>query len=338
MPQVSVLMPCYNAAATLPEALDSLARQTLTDYELVAVEDGSRDSTHTILQEYANHDQRLRIFSIPHGGIVAALNYGLAACRAPLVARMDADDRCHPERLAAQRAFLEQNTEIDVVGCLVSAFPKSQVRAGFRVYLAWLNRLLEDADIRREIFIESPLPHPSVMFRAAVVRAAGGYQDHGWAEDYDLWLRLYLRGSRFAKVAQELLEWREHPERLTRSDGRYALENFIRAKAYYLSQGPLHGCDRLIIWGAGMHGRRISKYLLRHGAPLQAFVDIDPRKIGRTRRGAPIVAPEELPELWSGADRPVLLAAVGARGARRLIRARLEQQGFVEGQDWWSVA
>jgi glycosyltransferase involved in cell wall biosynthesis len=331
-------MPCYNAAATLPEALASLAQQTLPDYELVAVDDGSQDETRAVLAAHARQDTRLKLISIPHGGIVQALNHGLAACQAPLVARMDADDRAHPHRLALQRAYLHENPRIDVAGCLVSAFPEHQVRGGFRVYLDWLNRLVENADIRREIFIESPLPHPSVMFRAAAVRAAGGYQDHGWAEDYDLWLRLYLRGGCFGKVPRQLLAWREHPRRLTRIDGRYSLENFIRAKAHYLLPGPLQGRNTLIIWGAGMVGRRLSKYLLRQGAPLSAFVDIDPQKIGRTRRGAPIVAPEDLPDLWQAADRPVLLAAVGARGARQLIRARLNDLGLVEAEDWWSVA
>lgn len=338
MPQVSVLMPCYNAAGTLAEALDSLAQQTLADYELVAVDDGSEDGTGALLQDRARRDSRLRVLTIPHGGIVTALDHGLAACRAPLVARMDADDRAHPQRLALQRAYLRERPEVDVVGCLVTAFPAGQVRGGFRAYLAWLNRLVENADIRREIFVESPLPHPSVMFRAAPIRAAGGYQERGWAEDYDLWLRLYLRGSHFAKVPQPLLDWREHPERLTRLDGRYSLENFIRAKAFYLLQGPLHGRETLFIWGAGMHGRRLSKHLLRQGAPLEAFVDIDPRKIGRTRRGKPVVAPEALPGLWRQAKRPVLLAAVGARGARELIRGRLNALGLVEAEDWWSVA
>lgn len=87
-----------------------------------------------------------------------------------------------------------------------------------------------------------------------------------------------------------------------------------------------------------MHGRRISKYLLRDGVPLAAFVDIDPKKIGRTRRGKPIIAPEELMDWWGKFEHPVILAAVGARGAREIIRQRLTELGLVEGRDWWSVA
>ena len=339
MPAVSVLLPCYNAAETLPEALESLARQTLADFEIVAVDDGSSDETPAILDAWAARDGRLRRLTIEHGGIIAALNAGLSACRAPCVARMDADDRCHSERLERQAAFLAPHQDIGLVSCRVAGVRAGQVRQGFRVYLDWLNDLLSDDQIRSEIFVESPLPHPSVMFRREIVLALGGYQDHGWAEDYDLWLRLYLAGVRFAKLPEVLLEWREHPARLTRTDGRYSLENFLRAKAYYLALGPLNGRDALLVWGAGMVGRRLGRQLLRQGLPLVAFIDIDSAKIGNTRHARPIISAGELPAWWGRFANPVVLAAVGARGARLIIRRRLNNEfGLIEGRDWWSVA
>jgi glycosyltransferase involved in cell wall biosynthesis len=337
-PKVSVLMPCYNAAKTLDEALDSLVGQTLHDYELVAVDDGSSDATLAILQQRARTDARIRVLTQPHQGIIAALNTGLKACRADLIARMDADDRAHPQRLEMQLAFLQAHPEVALVGCRVAGFPPEQVRQGFRVYLEWQNALLSDEDVRREMFVESPLAHPSVLFRREWVARVGGYQDNGWAEDYDMWLRLYLAGARFAKLPEVLLEWRESPDRLTRLDGRYSVENFLRLKAYYLELGPLTGRDAVIVWGAGMLGRRLSKHLLRQGVPLVAFIDIDPRKIGRLRRGLPILPPDELPACWQRYRNPALLAAVGARGARALIRARLEAYNLCEGRDWWGVA
>jgi glycosyltransferase involved in cell wall biosynthesis len=337
-PAVSVLMPCYNTVETLPEALESLAGQTLADFETVVVDDGSMDETPEILRSWAAHDPRLRLICRPHQGIVAALQAGLAECRAGLVARMDADDRSHPERLERQLAFMLDNPQVAVAGCLVRAIPPEGVRQGLAVYLEWQNSLLNDEQIRREMFVESPLAHPSVMFRRQAVEQAGGYQDHGWAEDYDLWLRLYLGGARFAKVPQVLLDWRERPDRLTRADDRYSLENFLRAKAHYLARGPLAGRDAVIIWGAGMMGRRLSKHLARQGLPLAAFVDVDPAKIGRTRRGLPVLPPQSLLDCWHEHTRPALLAAVGARGARSLIRDQLQRFGLHEGRDWWSAA
>jgi len=139
-------------------------------------------------------------------------------------------------------------------------------------------------------------------------------------------------------LERRLLRWREHPDRLTKTDSRYSVENFLRAKAHYLQRGPLRERDGVILWGAGQVGRRLSKHLLREGAQLAAFVDIDPRKIGRTLRERPVIPPGELPSTWKRFQRPALLVAVATRGARGLIRERLEQLGMLEGQDWWAVA
>ncbi len=331
-------MPVYNAAGTIEETLSSLYAQTLQDYQLVVVDDGSTDDTVRILRQHAGVDPRIRLIQQPHKGIIEALNRGIQACEAPYIARMDADDRCHPRRLERQLALFESDPAMDVVSCQVRGFPAGQVRQGFRIYMEWLNGLVTDAAIRRQMFIESPLPHPSVMMRAERLRALGGYQEHGWPEDYDLWLRFYAAGARFAKVPEVLLDWREHPNRLTRVDPRYSVENFLRAKAHYMAQTILKDRDAVIIWGAGMMGRRLAKQLERVDAPIIAFIDIDPKKIGRTRRGRPIIAPEELPAWWGRYQNPIVLSAVAARGARPLIEERLVEFGFEEGQNWWFAA
>ena len=165
MPAVSVLMPCYNAAATLSEALDSLASQTLGDFEVVAVDDGSTDATGEILSAWAAQDSRVRVLSQTHQGIITALNAGLRLCHAPYIARMDADDRAFPERLERQAAYLDAHPEIAVISSLVKAFPDKVVRQGYRIYIQWLNSLVTDEDIRREMFVESPLANPSIMMR-----------------------------------------------------------------------------------------------------------------------------------------------------------------------------
>src|SRR3990172_5858266 len=337
-PAISVLMPCYNAASTMDEAVESILDQTFTDLELIAVDDGSTDDTRRHLQSWAQQDRRVVVLPRSHGGLVDALQAGLSACRAPLVARMDADDRSSPDRLGRQFAALEAHPEVAGVGCLVEGVPSQDVRPGSQMYIEWLNGLVPREAIAREIFVESPLAHPSVVMQRSWLERVGGYQDRGWPEDYDLWLRLHLAGARFAKVPEVLVGWREHPVRATRTDRRYSVENFLRAKAHYLTLGPLVGRESLLIWGAGQMGRRLSKHLLRGGAPLRAFIDIDPAKIGRMRRGVPIVGVEELPSLWSSLARPVLLAAVGSRGARGLIRTQLAGMGLVETQDWWAVA
>jgi glycosyltransferase involved in cell wall biosynthesis len=338
MPKVSVLMPCFNVAETLNETLESIQAQKYRDFEVVAVDDGSEDNTPEILAQWAQKDDRFKPLYVEHGGIIPALNAGLEACRGEYVARMDADDLMHSQRLGNQATCLDDRPEVTLVSSLVEGFPKRQLREGFRIYIEWLNKLISHEDICREIFVESPICHPTVMVRKEALVDLGGYEERGWPEDYDLWLRMYLAGHQFAKLPEVLVSWREHPQRLTRTDSRYSVENFIRAKTHYLPQGPLKGRDAVIIWGAGMMGRRTSKHLLREGVSLVAFVDIDLKKIGRTLRGLPIISAEALMDWWERYERPALLAAVGARGARGLIRERLGGFGLVEGKDWWGVA
>jgi glycosyltransferase involved in cell wall biosynthesis len=331
-------MPIYNAGNTLAQALQSLLRQRFEAFELIAVDDGSEDNTAALLKQAARSDARIRPLFPGRQGLIPALNTGLAQARGAFIARMDADDIAHPDRLGLQYDFLQTHPDIALVGSLIRCFPRSDVGEGFRVYEAWLNSLLTPREIAREIYIESPLTHPSVTIRREDLEAAGGYKDFGWAEDYDLWLRLHLAGRRFAKIPRVLLSWRESPNRLTRRDGRYSVENFLRAKAHYLRLGPLADDPRVIIWGAGQIGRRLSKHLQREGIDLTAFVDIDPKKIGNTRRGAPIISPGDLSGTWKSAEKPLILAAVPSRGARGLIRDHLNNMGLSEGTNYLCVA
>jgi len=331
-------MPVYNAVSTLPAALESLQTQTLEDFEIAAVDDGSDDGSAEVLAQWQQREPRLRPVFAAHQGLIPALNRGLALSQGRFVARMDADDLAHPQRLEKQVALLEQHPNVSVVGSLVETFPREQVGEGFRLYEEWLNQLVTHEEICREIFIESPIVHPSATVRREEMMELGGYQERGWPEDYDLWLRYFVAGRRFAKVPQVLLYWREHPARATHTDSRYSVENFLRAKAWYLIRGPLQGRDALIVWGAGKTGRRLSKHLIRGGCTPVAFIDIDTRKIGKTLRRVPVVDPAELPGLWRQRERPLLLAAVASRGARGLIRRELARLGLIEGRDFLCVA
>jgi NADH/NAD ratio-sensing transcriptional regulator Rex len=149
---------------------------------------------------------------------------------------------------------------------------------------------------------------------------------------------LAAAGKTFGKVPQVLHLWRHHENRLTTNDLRYSVERFLACKAHYLARGPLRGISQVVVWGAGQTGRRFSKHLLRSGVRLTAFIDIDTKKVGRTLRDLPIHTPNRLPGLLTNAVDTVILAAVSARGARALIRERLQRPHLVEGRNFWCVA
>jgi GT2 family glycosyltransferase len=327
-------MPARDARATVRAAARSILRQTERDLALVAVDDGSTDGTADALAELAERDRRVVLVRGPGEGIARALQRGLARCDAEIVARMDADDLAHPRRLALQREALEADPGLGAVGAQVRAFPRRAVRDGMRRYVGWLNGLVTPALVARDLLVEAPLVHPATALRRATLEALGGWREGPFPEDYDLWLRLAAGGGRMTNLPAPLLLWRERPERATRVDGRYARERHVALKCRHLAAALLPGRREVALWGAGDTGKAFADALAGVGVRVALFLEVDPRKVGRTVRGAPVLGYAE-----AGRARGLpLLVAVGASGARPLIRAELEKQGFEELRDFWCVS
>ncbi len=334
MPRVSVLMPVRDAARTVRSAARSILWQTVRDLELVAVDDGSSDDSADVLQRLAERDARLVVVRGQGEGIASALNRGLARCDAAVVARMDADDLAHPRRLERQLAALEALPRLWAVGSQVRAFPRADVRDGMRRYVQWLNGLTTPELVARDLLVEAPLVHPAVAIRREALERLRGWRQGPFPEDYDLWLRASEAGAALSNVAEPLLLWREGPGRATRQDPRYAFTRFVALKCTHLRRTLLAGRDEVALWGAGETGKAFSDALFREGVRVAFFLEVDARKVGRTVRGTHVLAYGEAPRVRG----LPLLVAVGAPGARPLIRAELAKQGFAELRDFWCVS
>jgi cellulose synthase/poly-beta-1,6-N-acetylglucosamine synthase-like glycosyltransferase len=333
-PRVSVLLPVRNGEAHLDEAIGSLAAQTLEDFEVIAIDDGSTDATPEVLGRWAARDARVRIYRQGARGIVAALERARTEARAPYLARMDADDVCEPERLSAQLALMESDATLAACGCGVRYFPRAFVRDGARRYELWLNAAITPDQIARELFVECPLAHPTFFLRARALAEIGGYRGVPWPEDYDVLLRLWAAGWRLAKVPEPHLRWREGPARLSRTDPRYSPAAFLACKVHHLRRTLLVGRAGAVVWGAGPVGKAAARALAAAGVRLFAFVEVDPRKLGKEIHGVPVVGPEE-----GAKTRGALhLAAVGQPGARQRIRETFAKAGFEELRDCVAIA
>lgn len=153
-PAVSVLLPYRNALATLDACLNSVRSQSLTSFEVIAVDDHSSDGSHQRLAEVACQDQRFRLFRTNRPGLVSALNHGLSQASAGLIARMDADDLMHPRRLELQRRYMDRYPEIVVLGSRVRAFAEEELSEGFRAYIRWINGCVSPEAIAGDIYLE----------------------------------------------------------------------------------------------------------------------------------------------------------------------------------------
>ncbi|GAB6060556.1 glycosyltransferase family 2 protein [Desulfonatronum parangueonense] len=340
---ISVILPIHNAAKTLPAALDSLLAQTWMDFEILAVDDGSDDDhgavpgTRAILSEYAAMDSRILPLFMEHEGIVQALNHGLAFAGGEYIARMDADDVCHPDRLRIQADFLRLHPEVGLVACTADFGGSPAHAGGYKRHLDWTNTLLSHDQISLGRFRESPLVHPTVMFRRRLVEQFGGYRDGLFPEDYELWLRWLECGVRMEKTPEKLYVWNDPPGRLSRTHPRYDVTEFYKTKARYLAQwltahNPGH--PEIMVMGAGRITRRRAEMLLPHGVRISAWVDIDPRKVNRRVADRPVIHRNDIPP----PGECFIVSYVAGHGAAEDITAFLTSRGYSQGRHFLLAA
>ncbi len=229
---VSVVMAVHNGERFLAEAVESVLNQTMPELELIAVDDGSTDTTPRILESYAARDSRVQVLRLSHGGVPRAVNAGIGAARYGLIARTDADDRMLPQRLERQLAFLAERPELSVA-CSYSYFISA---AGKRIGSSARPVELERGkrELRPSLFVE--LTQSTVIMRKAAFFGVGGYrEDLAYAEDRDLWGRFATDGHAIGCQPEFLVEFRQHGGSMTMRDAavqhetcRYIDFNIVR--------------------------------------------------------------------------------------------------------------
>jgi len=232
MSDISIALPVYNAHRTLAATLDSLVAQTLQGFQVVVLDDCSSDDSLDIARRYEDRLNLKLIRAEKNLGISGARNRLLAEIDTPFIAILDHDDLCHPERLARQRAFLEQHPEIDIVGSAVAYFSEpSDLPHGKRV----LRHPAGDAAIKTQLLHTTSMVHPSAMARRSFFADCGGYQaEFSPAEDYALWCRAALLGKRFANLEEPLLYYRLHPSQTSQVQGQRMVQKDIEIKRFYV--------------------------------------------------------------------------------------------------------
>lgn len=330
-PRVSVVMPVHNAEATLAEAVESLLAQSMREFELHLILNGCTDNSTGLAERFAAEDTRVRVSELMGPPDVGrAANMGLAATTTRCVARMDADDVAHPDRLERQYRLLSEDPSLDVAGGRVRLIEAQG--EGMRRYVDWVNGLATPEDVVRERFIECPAVQPALMFRREAIGKVGGYREVTWAEDHDLFLRMLEEGMRFGKVDEVVLDWRDGTARLTRTHPAYAEEQVWRMKAHFLARLPAVCTRGVAICGAGPIGKRLSKLLGEAEVRVHGFFEVNPRRIGQEIQGIPVAGPDEFGIRWREA---ILLGAVGVEGGRERVRALARAAGYREGEDFW---
>ncbi len=330
-PLITVLMPVHALTSYTVAAVQSVLAQSHHNIELLIV--GKEDVNSLVSQLPA--DKRIRGITRESHGVIGASNTGLKHSRGEYIARMDSDDICHADRLRIQLDVAQSRKDMTLIGARVDIFTDHGILGdGNRRYQQWLNSLITAEAIRESCLIELPLPNPSLFAHRDYWMQMGGYREMGWPEDYDLILRTWLAGIPMVKPEATLLQWREHPQRLTRTDKRYSREAFTKAKAWALTQPEtklgLNAGRSVWICGTGRNARYWHDALIANGASVSGFVELDNAKIKTRKRHLPVITYSDLEQHCGGA---LIVTAVSNPDARNALRAWFVERKCRIGED-----
>lgn len=329
-PAISVLLPFYQAANTLEVAIQSMQQQTFTDWELLLLNNNADDQSRAIAHRYQQLDGRIHVHYVQEQGIAYALNKGLLLAKAPLIARMDADDVALPGRLQQQFDYLKEHPQVGVVACCCTFVDTGGNASGYQNFVAWQNSLLSPRQHWLNRFVESPVAHPSVMYRKELVQQWGGYSTAALPEDYELWLRWMSKGVHFAKLPEKLVQWQDHPGRLSRTHPNYSDAAFLDVKLAYLAQWVqqtgITAERKIIICGASPSIRKKAVLLEEKGLCIWGYTDVKVRSLGGSR----FIPLNRLSE----DSRYYFINLISKRGVGQQVRQLLVGLGFTEEQDF----
>lgn len=318
--KISVLIPFRNADHVLKRAVDSVLTQDIS-FELILVENQNQRS-NLAKKLAANHPQ-IKLVHEPQIGIVHALNSGLKHCSGEYIARMDADDEMLPGRLRKQSEFLDANPHSMLVSGMVVYRCEGITAGGYSIYVDQINSIHSSEDIRKYQFIESPVAHPSVMFRKAAIDRDPLYREGDFPEDYELWLHwLEQYPDGFAKIPDAVLIWHDSEQRLSRTHVAYREDAFMHTRLEYLVRylNKHHSHKAILIAGVGKKAKKKIRIMQAAGLTIHAITDLRQRKLDNL----PFIAWDNLPE--PGAF--FLVSLVSNRGSWREIEAHLRKRNY----------
>jgi len=328
-PEISVILPFYNAHKTLKRALRSLAGQTFPYFECLMVDNGSTDSSVAIANEFVTSDDRFKLLHEQERGVVPAFLKGIEYARGKFIARMDADDVSMPERFDLQNRFLQKHPQIDLIAGKVILKSDINNFNTFSRYVEWSNAVLSENDINLKQFVELPVINPTLMWRREINDKYELYRVGPFPEDYEMVLRWLSKGVRMAKIDANVLYWYDSDSRLTRTDPRYTEEAFFRIKSFYLAKwlrGRQIPNNKIMVWGASKKSRKLTQFLYLYGYKPIAYIDIK-----RTRKlSIPVLYYMEIPSPGGY----FVLVYVFHPEQREKTRCFLIERGYIEGENF----
>ncbi len=254
-------MPVYNTAKYLEECLGSILEQKEEGWELLAIDDFSTDDSFNILNKYAEKDARIKVFQNNKKGIAPALKVAFEKSNGQLITRMDSDDIMLSNKLIELKNNLLKYGQAHIATGQVEYFSETGIGEGYRKYADWLNKLTATGNNFSEIHKECTVPSPCWMCFKNDLIECGAFQEEIYPEDYDLVFRWRQAGFKIIPSDKTLHRWRDHPDRTSRTDKKYADNSYLQLKLNWFLKSDYDSGRPLVIWGAGKKGKRIARML-----------------------------------------------------------------------------
>ena len=279
-PLVSILIPFKNTFSYLQDCLDSILKQTYTNWELIIVDDFSTDKSYDLVADYAVKEKRITLLKNTNPGIINALRLAFKNSTGQLVTRMDSDDIMHENKLSVLAGNLITKGRKHVATGLVSYFSAEGISDGYKNYEKWLNGLTQKGKNYSELYKECVIPSPCWMIHREDLIACDAFNANRYPEDYDLTFRFCEYHYKVIPCDKILHYWRDYGTRASRTDSNYAENSFLELKTHYFLKLHYDSKKTLVVWGAGKKGKTMAKLLIDNKIPFEWICD-NPKKIGK---------------------------------------------------------
>lgn len=327
---VSIVIPFKNTEAFLEDCLDSICIQTYHNWEVLAVDDGSTDSSWQLVKNYSIKEPRIKIFKSKGDGIIPALQTAYNNASGKFVTRMDSDDIMLPTRLEYMVNKLEENGPGHIAVGLVKYFSNRGISDGYSRYEKWLNNLTQLGTNFSEIYKECVIPSPCWMVYRIDFENAGGFKPERYPEDYDLTFRFFENQLKIIPCNELLHYWRDYDNRTSRTHEHYAQNYFLDIKMDYFLKLSYNSNRLLVLWGAGYKGKTIAKKLIALDIDFTWLCD-NPKKIDKSIYHKKMNHFSMLESL----NNPQSIVTVANEEAQQKIRAYLRELKQKEMTDYY---
>lgn len=323
-PKISILIPVFNAEKWLKETMESTQKQTFKDWEVIAIDDFSKDNSWEILQGFAKKDERISVYQNDRKGIIPALQLALSKSNGEFITRFDADDKMPPNRLQEFYDFI-QGTEKTIVTGKVEYFSEKKVSDGYQRYQNWLNERVEKQDFFEHIYRECVVASPNWLVRKSDLIEHNIFEELQYPEDYDMVFQWFSKEFSIVGLPQTTLHWREHPARTSRNSKIYDQEKFFELKLNWWKKLNGKKYKSIAVLGAGVKGKLVCQHLKNFDLSLY---DLNFSNYNQPIEGIEVQNYEKL-------QGDCLFISIYPEKREKLIEF-IESKGFVIGENaWW---